>query len=100
MECFAHYLPSLSALQSEDGGFSRRRGGGNASNCRASAQDVAMKFFAVFSLQLLHAYYRDGRCLDFAIEPTLETQRLLTNHRCVLKTTPNGVQVLIGGDAQ
>ncbi len=59
-----------------------------------------MKFFPVFSLQLLHSYYRDGRCLDFAIEPTLETQRLLKNHRCVLKTTPNGVQVLIGGDAQ
>jgi len=59
-----------------------------------------MKFFPVFSLQLLHAYYRDGRCLDFAIEPTLATQRLLKNHRCVLKTTPNGLRVLIAGSAQ
>lgn len=59
-----------------------------------------MKFLPVFSLQLLHPYYRDGRCLDFAIEPTAETQRLLKNHRCVLKTAPNGLRVLIGGSEQ
>jgi hypothetical protein len=59
-----------------------------------------MKFFPVFSLQLWHSYYRDGRCLDFAIEPTTETQRLLKNHRCALKTTPNGVRILIGGEVQ
>jgi hypothetical protein len=59
-----------------------------------------MKFFPIFSLQLLHPYYRDGRCLDFAIEPTPETQRLLKNHRCVLKTAPNGLRVLSGGNAQ
>jgi hypothetical protein len=59
-----------------------------------------MKFFPVFSLQLSHSYYRDGRCLDFAIEPTAETQRLLKNHRCVLKTAPNGLRVLIGGSEQ
>jgi hypothetical protein len=59
-----------------------------------------MKFFPVFSLQLLHPYYRDGRCSDFVIEPTLETQRLLKNHRCVLKTAPNGVCILISGNAQ
>lgn len=59
-----------------------------------------MKFFPVFSLQLSHSYYRDGRCLDFAIEPTAETRRLLKNHRCVLKTAPNGLRVLIGGNEQ
>jgi hypothetical protein len=59
-----------------------------------------MKFFPVFSLHLLHSYYREGLCPDFAIEPALETQRLLKNHRCVLKTAPNGLRILIGGNAQ
>jgi hypothetical protein len=58
-----------------------------------------VRFFPVFSLQLVHPYYRDQRCPDFAIAPTPETQRLLRNHRCVLKAAPNGLRVLIGGDA-
>jgi hypothetical protein len=58
-----------------------------------------VKFVPVFSLQLLHPYYRDQRCPDFTIAPTPETERLLRNHRCVLKATPNGLRVLIGGDA-
>ena len=53
-----------------------------------------MKFLPYFGVYLTHAYYADGRCLDFRVEPTLQTQRLLRNHRCVLEQRPDGVQVL------
>ncbi len=59
-----------------------------------------MRFLAVFVVHLAHPYYADGRCLDFQIEPTPPTQRLLRNHRCVLKPRPNGVQVLSAVNAQ
>ena len=50
-----------------------------------------MKFLTLFSVHLSHTYYADGRCTDFDIEPTLPTQRLLTNARCVLKAMPDGI---------
>ncbi len=53
-----------------------------------------MRFLPLFSVHLRHPYYANGRCTDFDIEPTLPTQRLLTNARCVLKAMPNGVRVL------
>jgi len=53
-----------------------------------------MKYAPLFSLEIVHDYYADRRCSDFAIEPTLETERLLGNCRCVLKSLPNGLRIL------
>ena len=53
-----------------------------------------MKFLPLFRVHLTHSYYTDGRCTEFDIEPTLHTQRLLTNTRCVLQAMPDGIRVL------
>ena len=53
-----------------------------------------MKYLPHFTLELVHPYYTDGRCPDFDIEPSLETEQLLRNQRCVLKTFQNGVRIL------
>lgn len=52
-----------------------------------------MKYLPLFTLELRHDYYADQRCGDFQIEPTVETQKLLGNCRCVLKSLPNGIRV-------
>ena len=59
-----------------------------------------MKFLSLFRLDLNHPFYTDGRCLDFEITPTPETQRLLKNHRCILKVFPSGFGVLIAATEQ
>ncbi len=57
-----------------------------------------MKFLPAFVLRVTHAYYTDNRCPDFLIEPNPETERLLSNHRCVLKPLPDGIRVLTAVD--
>jgi len=52
-----------------------------------------MKYAALFSLEIVHDYYTDRRCADFEIEPTPKTQKLLKDHRCVLRPLPNGIRV-------
>ena len=54
-----------------------------------------MKYVPLIELQVKHAYYADDRCPDFRIEPTAATQQLLRNHRCVLKSLPNGIRILM-----
>jgi hypothetical protein len=54
-----------------------------------------MKYMPLLHLLVNHDSYADGRCSDFEIVPTLETQRLLANYRCILKPLPNGIRVLI-----
>src|SRR6476619_268342 len=54
-----------------------------------------MKYLPLLNLYLTHTYHADGRCPDFRIAPTLETQRLLDNYRCVLKPLPNGIRALM-----
>jgi hypothetical protein len=54
-----------------------------------------MKYLELFRLDLLHPYYADSRCLDFQIEPTTGTQKLLRDCRCVLKSAPGGIRVLV-----
>jgi hypothetical protein len=53
-----------------------------------------MKFQPLMALSLTHPYYRDGLCRDFWIEPTIATQSLLKNYRCVLKPLPHGLRIL------
>ena len=57
-----------------------------------------MKYLPLLNVYLTHTYHADGRCPDFRIEPTSETQRLLDNYRCVLKPLPDGIRVLTAVD--
>jgi hypothetical protein len=54
-----------------------------------------VKYLPLLALQLVHAYYTDGRCPDFELEPALATEQLLKNHRCVLKPLSDGLRVLM-----
>ena len=53
-----------------------------------------MKLAAIFGLTIRHAYYADGACPDFAVEPAPDTERLLKNCRCVLKSRPDGLLIV------
>jgi hypothetical protein len=53
-----------------------------------------MKYRAVFTLHMKHLFYADNRCRSFQFEPTIPTQRLLKNYRCILKMLPDGILVL------
>jgi hypothetical protein len=58
-----------------------------------------VKHGAILELLVKHSFYADGRCPDFAIEPSVETARLLRNHRCLVGATPGGLRVLTALDA-
>ena len=53
-----------------------------------------MKVAAILDLEVRHSYYDDGVCPDFVLEPTLDTGRLLRNHRCILKPRRDGLLTL------
>ncbi len=53
-----------------------------------------MKFLPVFDLRVRQPFYADGRCPDFALEPSAATAVLLRNHRALLKPLSDGVRVL------
>ena len=57
-----------------------------------------MKYRALLELGLSHSYYRDGRCPDFAIEPSVETAQLLRRHRCLCKAAPSALHIAIAED--
>jgi hypothetical protein len=52
-----------------------------------------MKYVLLFSLEIVHDYYADQRCSDFLIIPTPDTQKLLKNVRCVLKSYSNRIEI-------
>lgn len=52
----------------------------------------------LFRLDLVHPYYSDGRCPDFALRPSAATARLLRNHRCTVKSRPDGLRVAMALD--
>lgn len=58
-----------------------------------------MKHAPIVELQLLHAYYADGRCGDLAIRASAATEQLLRSHRCLLQTSEGGARVLTQLDA-
>ncbi|WP_437901478.1 hypothetical protein [Sorangium sp. So ce124] len=53
-----------------------------------------MKHAAIIEVLLRHAYYADLRCPDLSIEPSDATARLLRDHRCDWRSSPQGVRVL------
>jgi hypothetical protein len=58
-----------------------------------------MKYLTFIELQIRHAYYRDDLCPDFAISADPATTRTLRNHRAVLRTMPDRVQILLPVDS-
>jgi hypothetical protein len=53
-----------------------------------------VKHVAIIEVLLKHAFYTDLQCPALAIEPSDATARLLRDHRCVLRSSRQGVQVL------
>jgi hypothetical protein len=53
-----------------------------------------VKHVAIVEVLLRHTFYADGRCPDLTIEPSPETARLLRNHRCLVRSSADGVRVL------
>ncbi|PTL78089.1 hypothetical protein [Vitiosangium sp. GDMCC 1.1324] len=57
-----------------------------------------MKHGVLLELFLRHSFYSDARCSDFTLEPSVETARILRNHRCLVRPSPDGVRVLTAVD--
>lgn len=57
-----------------------------------------MKHVTLIELSLQHPYYTDGRCPDFIISATAETERLLRNHRCSLSVSEDRLRVICSVD--
>ena len=53
-----------------------------------------MKFLPIFTLRVMHTYYKDSRCPDFIIQPDKQTVRLVSKHRCVIKPFSDGLRML------
>lgn len=49
----------------------------------------------LFSIELLHTYYGDGKCRDLALVPSADTRKLLQNHQMLFKMQQNELWVLI-----
>jgi hypothetical protein len=50
-----------------------------------------VKFAPIFSIACRHSYYTDGVCHDLDIVATADTERLLKNHHCLLRSRSDGV---------
>ena len=50
-----------------------------------------MKFAPIFTIVCRHSYYTDGVCQDFDVVATADTERLLKNRHCLLRSQPGGV---------
>jgi hypothetical protein len=59
-----------------------------------------MKFLPLLDLQVIHTYYADKLCPDFAIAPTSDTDRRLRNHRCTITPLGNGTRLFTAVTAE
>ena len=73
-----------------------------------------MRYEPLLSISLNHNYYKDGFCHDFSVIPEKyteimlkkapekyfgkDTETLLKNHRCLVKSKPNGINIFIPTD--
>lgn len=53
-----------------------------------------MKYQTLFDIRVRHSFYGNGRCADFRITPAADSKRVLRNHRLIVKSRPDGVEVL------
>ncbi len=56
------------------------------------------KFKILFMVELLHDFYKDGRCTDFRFIPSAQTAVLLQNYKAMYKTVGNKLVVLMKTD--
>jgi hypothetical protein len=59
---------------------------------------MTTSFKILFMVELLHDFYKDGKCTDFKIIPSEETAKLLANYNALFKTVANKLVVLIKSD--
>ena len=52
----------------------------------------------LFMMELLHDFYKDGKCVDFNVFPSAETAIHLTNYKAIYKTAGNKLIVLMKVD--
>ncbi|MEM7038978.1 MAG: hypothetical protein AAF570_18500, partial [Bacteroidota bacterium] len=52
-----------------------------------------MQFAELFSFEVRHTYFADGRCPDFGMVPTPDTQRILDGHRLLMRPFSGGFRV-------
>jgi hypothetical protein len=57
-----------------------------------------MKQLAVLDVRITHSFYADGRCADLAVTPDDATALFLQKQRCQLRTSPDGVRVIMPFD--
>jgi len=57
-----------------------------------------MKYRPLFKLAITHDYYINARCADFSLVLSAETETLLKNHRCVVKTQADGLTISMAVD--
>ena len=55
-------------------------------------------FKILFMAEVLHDFYKDGKCSDFRFIPTAETAKLLANYKALYKTLGNKLVVLMKTD--
>ncbi|MEL6555678.1 MAG: hypothetical protein AAFQ63_19785 [Cyanobacteria bacterium J06621_11] len=53
-----------------------------------------MPYQSLFSLTLTHDYYQDRRCPDLSLEPTATCQKIMRDHRLLLKLQPDGLRIM------
>ena len=52
-----------------------------------------MKFFPLLIIKIKHTFYNSGNCPDFSVSADPQTARILTNHRCIVKSDAYGLTV-------
>lgn len=50
---------------------------------------IDVNFGNLFSLELLHSYYKDQLCTDFSISPSAETLKVANGHKVIVKQHDN-----------
>ncbi|MEJ8816356.1 hypothetical protein [Lacibacter sp. H407] len=55
-------------------------------------------FKILFTVDVLHDFYKEGNCTDFRFVPAAQTRLLLANHQALFKTVGNRLIVLIKCD--
>ena len=59
---------------------------------------MTTSFKILFMAEVMHDFYKDGKCSDFRFIPTEETSRLLVNYKAICKTIGNKLIVLMKTD--
>ncbi len=60
---------------------------------------TSINYNLLFSIELLHKFFANGRCNDFTITPSAQTSDLLQGYKIVAKQNGNQLYVGIGTDA-